>query len=127
MAISFQSIHSLGSGPGTAITTSVNIGTPSSNSIMVVYGSGHTASDAITSITWNGVALTKVQVQAPAYSNDRYIYLYILLNPDTGTHDLVVNNSSSVFFFGGIAIYSGCLQSGQPDNSDKSTSNTASS
>jgi hypothetical protein len=126
MAITFNNIYALSvAGPDTTITNTINIGTGLDHSVMIVIGNGHTASDAITSMTWNGVALTKVQVQAPTGSNDRYIYIFMLVNPDSGSHDLVINNSTSAYFFGSLAVYNGAAQTGQPDNSGKSTSAAA--
>lgn len=127
MAISFNNAQTLSTtGPGTTITNTINIGTTNSKSVLVVGGIGHTASDAITSVTWNGVAMTKVQVQAPTGANDRHLYIFILVAPATGTHDLVVNNSSSVYFFGYVSVYDGCAAA-QPDNSGKSTKTASTS
>lgn len=127
MAIAFESIHTLNAGPGTTITTTFDIGTPT-NGIMVVTGNGNTSSDLVTGITWNGVAMTKLQAFAPDANHDRYIYLWILVNPASGSNDLVVTNSSSGPFFGGKAtIYSGVAQTGQPDNSGTATAGTGTS
>lgn len=124
MAVSFGNIQTIVDyGPSTTITNSITLVT-GVRPVMIVAGNGHTASDAITSITWNGVALTKVQVQAPTGSNDRYIYIFVLVNPDSGTHNLVINNSTSAYFFGYVAVYNGCAEV-QPGTSGKSTSTAA--
>lgn len=124
MAVSFGNIQSIVDfGPSTTITNSITLVT-GVRPVMIVAGNGHSASDAITSITWNGVALTKVQVQAPTGSNDRYIYIFVLVNPDSGTHNLVINNSTSAYFFGHVAVYNGC-GAVQPGTSSKSTSTAA--
>lgn len=61
------------------------------------------SNDAVTDITYNGVALTAVP--SGATTNGQYwITAYYLIAPDTGTHDIVVTVSGNVFDFGAGAI-----------------------
>lgn len=71
------------------------------------YGSG----DA-TTVTYNGVALTKIANAANATSG--YSSLWYLLNPPTGLHTVVVSGGSPEFII--AASYTGIKQSAQPDS-----------
>lgn len=72
--------------------------------------------DDITSVTYNGVAMTLANKQVnPASGGDRNTYLYYLLGPATGSHAVVINCTNSHLLQGGSASYTGVKQSGQPD------------
>ncbi len=79
------------------------------------------SSDSITGVTYNGVALTQLKkVAPPAVGNvNDTVYLYGLLAPATGTHDIVVssNGDQNGGIFVNSASYSGVLQS-LPSGSD---------
>lgn len=60
-------------------------------------------SDTIDSITYNGVALTAVP-GGSTNNGQYYVTAYYLIAPDTGTHDIVVTVTGSVFDFGAGAI-----------------------
>lgn len=67
--------------------------------------------DVVTGVTYNGVALTRL-----VYNNTNYTsYIYGILSPDLGTHDIVVSFSSSYQNRGLATSYTGVLQSGLPD------------
>ena len=61
------------------------------------------SSDTISSITYNGVALTAVP-GGSTNNGQYYVTAYYLIAPDTGTHDIVVTVTGSVFDFGAGAI-----------------------
>lgn len=61
------------------------------------------SSDTIDSITYNGVALTAVP-GGSTNNGQYYVTAYYLIAPDTGTHDIVVTVTGSVFDFGAGAI-----------------------
>ncbi|HEU5114651.1 MAG TPA: hypothetical protein VFT82_02710 [Candidatus Paceibacterota bacterium] len=89
-----------------------------SNRALVVFvynadGSGG-GSDNISSVTYNGTAMTRVN---DAYTdNGQRIFGYILLNPVTGTHTISVTTSSSQNQLGGVSLsYTGVRQTSEPE------------
>lgn len=79
----------------------------SSNRILLVFIIGDTTSDLITGVTYNSVAMTRLVTVAPG---SRYFYLYYLIAPSTGTHDIVVSASSSILISVMAASYTGVHQ-----------------
>lgn len=73
----------------TSTTETVSLNVPSGTKLLVVCASG---SDAISSATWNGVAMTAAAAEQNASGTRTRIFL--LANPDTGTHDAVVTYTS---------------------------------
>lgn len=75
----------------------------------------------ITGVTYNGVSLSLIGSAnvsgAPSYNN----YLYRLVAPATGAHNVVVSTSASATIAGVSASYTGVAQTGQPDNSATET------
>ncbi len=75
---------------------------------------GLTADDA--SVTYNGVAMTKVGPVSTTGSSIQY--LFYLVNPATGSNTVSISSSASATVIIGFSTsYTGCAQSGQPDNS----------
>jgi hypothetical protein len=98
--------------------------TSGSNRILFVACAGQSNNtDSVTAVTYNSVSMTFVgKVQVPS---SRYLYLYVLVNPASGSHSVVVTiNTGSVLTLGAAISYTGAGQGTQPDNS---TTNTASS
>lgn len=70
----------------------------------------------VTGVTYNGVALTKIDsIRIPP--SERWVSLWYLINPDSGTHDIVITANASTFMRGSGASYTGVRQSGQPESS----------
>ena len=106
-------------GSTTSLTYSYTVGS-GSNRLLVVNVVGDTSADDITSVTYNGASMTLLgKVQAP--SNNRQ-YMYYLLNPASGAHNIVVTAGSSHYLISEAASWSDVNQSGQPD---AVTTNTA--
>ncbi len=83
---------------------------------------GDTAADHITGVTYNAVSMTQIDVsQVPG---DRYIYLYYLLAPATGAHNVVVSANATIIIGGVSVSYTGVTQSGIPDGHDKNTASS---
>lgn len=63
-------------------------------------------SDIITSVTWNGNAMTQINkvINTPSGNS---IYLYAIAGSDTGTHDVVVTRSSATVARIHVASYTG--------------------
>lgn len=107
MAIAFVSYTAQATyGPGTTITNSLDAGS-AANRVLICGVTGDTTSDLMTNATYNGVAMTKIGVVKNPGSGARYIYLWMLVNPASGTNDLVYTNSSSAYCFSGATVLSG--------------------
>lgn len=102
--------------------TTTNSGTPltwnhtvtGSNTILFASVFSTIGSDNVSGATYNGVAMTLV---GKATQSNYYNYLFYLINPATGTHQVSVSFiSGSNDESGGVsASYTGAKQSGQPD------------
>jgi len=99
---SYYSIASV----GTATWSHTVSGT---DTILFVYGFVRPFQTPPTSVEYNGVALTLLESVDKAYYSDTS-YLYYLVDPDTGTHDIEVVNTESNYQ-GWVAVsYNGALQ-----------------
>jgi hypothetical protein len=117
MAITFDAATDGGNvNPGTSLTWSHTC----TGSLLILFvgfnGDNIGAADDITSVTYNGVSMTLAAKQInPASGGDRDTYLYYLLGPATGAHNVVISCTSSHVLQGGAVSYTGVKQSGQPD------------
>jgi hypothetical protein len=106
-------------GTTTSLTYSYTVGT-GSNRLLLVNLIGDTMADDISSVTYNGAALTLIgKVQAPS---NNWQYLYYLVNPASGAHNIVVTAGSAHYLISEAASWYNVNQSGQVD---ASTINTA--
>lgn len=114
MAIAFDAATDggyLGSGSPKTFNHTVGSG---DNRLLIVGGfDAGSSGTTITGVTYNGVAMTYVNsVKNPP--ENRFSWMYYLLNPDTGTHAVSISFSSGDV--GAWAVsYTGVAQSGQPD------------
>ncbi len=68
------------------------------------------ASNSITGITYNSIALTKIaEVRIPS---DRWISLWHLVNPASGSNTLSVSSDTTDYIGAAVVSYDGVLQSG---------------
>lgn len=109
--------------PGTSLTWSHTV--TGSNPILhvAVFGdlvSGDATGVKITGVTYNAVAMTLVgkiaEENGATPANDRWVYLYELVGPATGAHNVVVSASASIAIAGQSVSHTGAKQSSQPDN-----------
>lgn len=112
MAIALGNVTDGAQATGATYTLSHN-----SNGDILWVGLFGDTSDTLTSITYNGVAMTLVQKLGVGFG-DRWIYLYYLLNPASGANNLVINFSGSTAAKAICVSYTGAKQSGQPDASN---------
>ena len=106
-------------GSTTSLTYSYTVGS-GSNRLLVVNLIGDTSADDISSVTYAGTPMTLVgKVQAPS---NNWQYLYYLLNPSSGSHNIVVTAGSQHYLISQAASWYNVKQSAQPD---ASTTNTA--
>ncbi len=117
MAIAFDSASSGGTVASNTLTFSHTCS--GSNRILFVGIEGDGSSDTLTSVTYNGVAMTRIDSISAASTANRYLYLYYLIAPATGAHNVVATVSSGTVVLGVSASYTGALQSGVPDSSNK--------
>lgn len=86
-------------------TTAVTVGSGPNRALLVWTLTG-SASDILTSVTYNGVTMSLLTSgQEPVTGN--WSFLHGLLNPDSGTHDVVQTLSGSVVLYGHAASYAG--------------------
>jgi hypothetical protein len=94
---------------GSSITISHT--TSGSNRLMLVgVAFNNDNYETVTSVTYNGTALTKVGERAN--SDDAMVYIYSLVAPDTGTHNVVVTFSAALAQEGiaGVTTFTGVDQ-----------------
>jgi hypothetical protein len=108
-AIAFDSSADLGDNAGLAssLTTSYTVGS-GSNRLLVVFILGDLATgvDDITGVTYNGVALTLVIKQTSFITpNNRLAYMYYLLSPASGAHNIVISSSATHYLLAVAASY----------------------
>lgn len=120
IALDTSSASTLKSG----VTTSWSHTCTGSNLALLIGFFGDTT-DIVTGVTYGGISLTLIdKKQVPG---DRFIYLYGLLNPATGSNSVVVTASGSIFMDGIAASYTGVKQSGLPDAETTASASSANS
>ena len=116
-AIAFDNATSTSTPPQTSVTIPLAVTTTSANRILFVGVS--TGSASVSSVTYNGQSLTLIGSDHETYNNT-YAYLYYLIAPDTGTHNVVVTLPGSNGIRVTAASYAGASQIGVPDASTTS-------
>ncbi len=129
MAIAFDNHASSDTVSGTNILTYSHIASGNNRVLFVsahLYqsGQGVATGDKLTSITYNGVGMTLIDKSlqtGTAYP--RYAYLYGLVNPASGTNNVVVNASDNTNRIISYSVsYQGASQINQPDSHTVNTS-----
>ena len=119
--IAYDNTKDGGNNGGTtaSLTYSYKEGT-GSNRLLVVNLIGDTSADDISSVTYAGTPLTLVKkLQSPS---NNWQYVYYLLNPTSGTNNVVITAGSTHYLISQAASWSNVKQSAQPD---AVTTNTA--
>jgi hypothetical protein len=73
------------------------------------------AVNAVSSVTYGGVAATLVPNGNCSFGGGQSIYLYVLVNPALGANNVVVTPVTTESVFAGAVSYDGARQTGQPD------------
>jgi hypothetical protein len=108
-------------GTTTSLTYPYTVGT-NSNRLLAVNVAGSTSVDDISSVTYAGTALNLIKkIQTPSGS---WHYLYYLLSPASGTHNVVVAATSAHFLASEACSWYNVAQSNQPQASATSTSSS---
>lgn len=124
MAIAFDSMGGTGSGTSATTLNWTQVVASSPTSILVVGVTGNLvgSGSVLTSVTaLKGGSTTNLTAFASSpFSNNnvgRFMYVYYMLSPDSGTNTITLNNSTTGFLAGFSVTYTGVRQSGIPDNS----------
>lgn len=81
--------------------------------ILYVHAFINTTTDRVTGVTYNGTSMTLLHKFSPAAG--RYLYVFALINPDTGANNVVISASASVAIGGNAVSYTGVSQTSQPE------------
>lgn len=123
-AIAFDSATSAGTTAAeTSFTFSHTVGASGTNRILFV-GVNTSSVQNLSSVTYNGQGMTLIDSYNETYNNS-YAYLYYLVAPATGTHDVVITAPSSTWMHATAASYTGASQTGVPDAWTKSRTTSA--
>ncbi|WP_353063325.1 IPT/TIG domain-containing protein [Tunturibacter psychrotolerans] len=107
-------------GSTTSLTYSYTVGS-GLNRLLIVNLIGDNVADDISAVTYAGVPMTLVgKIQAPSSNN--WQYLYYLVNPSSGSNNIVVTAASAHYLISEAASWFNVKQIAQPD---ASTTNTA--
>ncbi len=124
--------HSVGSAATISGVGAADLGTNagSTNSLTVAYTVGGgtnrylvvpvegdvsaTGADDSTGCTYNGTSMALIG-KSVATTGNRFQYVYGLVAPTSGTHDVVCSFTSTHYILMGARDYAGVKQSGQPD------------
>lgn len=108
---------------GSATTTSLTFAhtTSGSDRVLIVNAVVEQGADDITDISYNGVPMTRVDF---GNQGGFTVYMYILVAPALGTNNVVVTLNTNIFVAANAISYTGCAQTGQPDNFTKQLTNS---
>lgn len=119
MAVAFDAATASSSFVTPSTTFSLSHTVTGANPTLYFAFATFSATDIVTAVTYNSVAMTRVQA---AIGDGIYgsTYMYVLPNPATGAHTVSVTTSGATLFDGSAASYTG-TNTTQPDGSAKST------
>lgn len=121
MAIAHDSSTDGGNATATSLTFSHACSGANRVLLVGVVGDVTAGADDVVGVTYAGDPMTLIRKTTDANGN-RFAYLYVLTNPDSGTNNVVVTASTSHFLGAGATSYTGAKQTGQPDASNSQTS-----
>lgn len=109
MAIAFDA-----SSQGNAIAPTTTVSHTCSGANRILWSAVFTTgNDTITGVTYNGVSMTQAVKRSTA--SVQYVYLYYLIAPATGTHNVVASDSGSNNVTVTNMSFTGAKQTGVPD------------
>lgn len=107
--------------PGSSVTISHTV---SASADPILFGGGIVRTNTISGMTYNSVSMTAIG-SAVQGVNDK-IYLFYLVAPASGAHNLVISQTGSSVINGNAISYIGAKQTGQPDaNTDTAQATVA--
>lgn len=89
--------------------------------LLVAVHQSTVASDGVSSVTYNGVSMTKIGSTVTIESSVAYLSLWYLLAPATGANNIVVTKTSGYNTSIASVSYTGVKQSGQPEVNNTNT------
>lgn len=108
---------------GASVTSLTVSHTCTGSNLVLIAGLYLASGDNVSSVTYNGVAMTQaIKVNR---TGTEYIYLYYLANPATGANNLVANFSSDATPALEGVSFSGAKTTGIPDSSASATGGTS--
>lgn len=113
-AIGFVASESAYNGGSGDLTFAIDVGAGADR--ILVVGVMRFATNDVTGVTFNGDAFTQI---GSAQQNDvgsNWVSMWYLVNPDSGSHNVVVSATSSTHLMGGAIALTGAAQTGQPDS-----------
>lgn len=114
MAIAWDAATDGGNAAGN-LTFAHTVGSGSNRILWVsVLGSSVSSAD-VSGVTYAGTAMTLIASKQA--NSGRFIYLFYLVAPATGSNNVVITSASN-FTWGGASSYSGASQTGVPDASN---------
>jgi hypothetical protein len=108
MLIAFDAYTAGGDNGGSSNSLTYSHTCTGSNGILFVGVRGDVLNDYVTSATYNGVAMSLAGKQI--CNGDRYVYLFYLKGPATGTHNVVVTASQTILISADSTSYTGASQ-----------------
>lgn len=116
MAISFDASATGSVSSNTTLTFSHTVGAGSNRILWVAFLVNDAAPAAVSSVTYNGVAMTAT-VDSPFVEQATiYQHLFYLVAPASGAHNVVITMASSMSGINAHAVsYAGAKQTGVPD------------
>lgn len=122
MAIALDTTGGAGS-----TTSPITVSLTVSGSNRILWAGGFMANGrSVSSITYNGAAMTQVSGSPFEVDGGNKIYLYYLVAPATGTHDLVATFDANGNLTLHAASFTGASQTGIPDATNTSNIGTTS-
>ncbi len=127
MAIAFVAGADLTDNGGTtnSLTHAYTCGSGSNRLLVVGFlGDSIGGNDDITGVTYASIAMT-LAVKKTTGGTNRLQYIYYLLNPASGSNNVVISCTNNHYLIAVAADYTGVKQSGQPDATNTNISGTA--
>lgn len=119
-AATYQENYSAGTSATKAFTTS------GSDRFLVVSCHSSTSSTPASAVTYNGVSMTQIGSTITISPGVAWLSLWYLINPASGSNNVVATKSAGENLSLAIASYTGVKQSGQPDASGSTTGSSTS-
>lgn len=118
MAIALDAARNMASGSGSSLTYAHTC-TGDDRILFVFVETAEPTTDYVTSVTYNSVAMTRINTVTFTNGGSARVYLYYLIAPSTGSNNVVITSSSSIALIRGNAVsYTGASQTGQPDGNN---------
>lgn len=120
--IAFDAANSDVSNSGSTLTIAQ---TCTGSNRLLFAGFWTTGTSIPTDVAYNGTEMTKITNSDTGFATPVHLYLYYLVAPTSGTHNLVVTQTGSSFLYGSTASYTGVSQLNPVEVAKNATGGTA--